>query len=71
MTYMPCWRDQRGQKKMKGCSQHSSFSTAWCLCLHSIEQYSWVGEWLTADHEMHPDSTTTPSLVEKDKGVIE
>lgn len=64
---MPYWWGQRGQKKMTGCSQHSSFSTIWCLCLHSTEQYSLVGEWPTADHEMHPDSTATPSLTEKDK----
>lgn len=64
---MPCWRNQKGQKKRKGCSQHSSFSTAWCLCLHSTEQYNWVGEWPTADHEMHPDSTATPSLAEKNR----
>lgn len=64
-TYMPCWRGQRGQKKRRGCSQHSSFSTAWCLCLRSTEQCSWEGGWPTADREMHPDSTATPSLAEK------
>ena len=65
-TYTPCWKGQRGQKKRRGCSQHSSSSTAWCPCLRSTERYSLEGGWLTADPETHPDSTTTPSLPVKD-----
>lgn len=42
-TYTPYWRGRRGQKKRRGCSQRSSFSTAWCPCLRSTEQCSWEG----------------------------
>lgn len=63
-TYMPCWKGQKGQKKKRGYSQRSFFSTVWCLCLHSTEQCSWEDGQLTRDHEMHPDSTATPSLTE-------
>lgn len=66
-THMPYLMGRRGQKKRRGCSQRSSSSTAWCPCLHSTGQCSWEDELLTADHEMHPDSTTTLSLTGKGK----
>lgn len=63
-TYTPCWRSRRGQRKRRGCSQHSSSSTAWCLCLHSTGQCSWEGGRPAAGHVRHPDSTATPNLAE-------
>lgn len=75
---MPYLRDRRGQRKRRGCSRHSSSSTAWCRCLRSTGQCSWEGGRPAADRVMHPDSTATPSLAEtarecgneKDRGVV-
>lgn len=63
-THTPCWRSRRGQRKRRGCSQHSSSSTAWCPCLHSTGQCSWEGGRPAAGHARHPDSTATPNLAE-------
>lgn len=64
-------RDQKGQKKKKGCYLHSSSSTAWCQCLHSRARCNLVGGWRAVNLGKHLDSTTTGHLYRPDEDKIQ
>lgn len=67
ITYKLSGRDQKGQRKTKGCYLHSSSSTAWCQCLHSRARCNLVGGQQAVSLGRHLDSTATAHLHHKDE----